>query len=207
LKKAGVKAWPKLFQNLRASRATELAAAYPEYMAAAWCGHSEKIAVEHYWQITEDDWQLAATRLTGEGVLNPVQKAGPKVPENTPETPNPLGPGDGHRGDKTPKNTGKTRFQPAFDRVNLAPPVGNEPAGPQRGVYAETTAFPRGRSQPGPKSGQVSPWLQALATLLDSCPEALQGLRDCICELVEQHGADTGVDSPERTPGAPKAPC
>jgi integrase len=88
LSKAGVKPWPKLFQNLRASRATELAAAFPAYMAAAWCGHNEKVAEEHYWQITEADWQRAATQPTGERVENPGHKAGQKGPRNTPETRN-----------------------------------------------------------------------------------------------------------------------
>jgi integrase len=34
--KAGVKPWPKLWQNLRASRATELADSYPSHVCAAW---------------------------------------------------------------------------------------------------------------------------------------------------------------------------
>lgn len=35
IRKAGLEQWPKLFQNLRASRATELAAEYPSHVAAA----------------------------------------------------------------------------------------------------------------------------------------------------------------------------
>lgn len=34
--KAGLKPWPKLFQNLRATRATELAAEFPSHVAAEW---------------------------------------------------------------------------------------------------------------------------------------------------------------------------
>jgi integrase len=60
IKRAGLTAWPKLFQNLRASRATELAAEYPGHVAAAWLGHSNKIADDHYRQVTDADFERAA---------------------------------------------------------------------------------------------------------------------------------------------------
>ena len=59
IKRAGVKAWPKLFHNLRASRATELANEYPAHVAAAWLGHSTLVAQKHYWQVTEADFAKA----------------------------------------------------------------------------------------------------------------------------------------------------
>jgi len=59
--RSGVKPWPKLFQNLRASRATELAAEHPGHVAAAWLGHSTIVAQKHYWQITDADFQQALT--------------------------------------------------------------------------------------------------------------------------------------------------
>ncbi|MBL8825430.1 MAG: tyrosine-type recombinase/integrase [Planctomycetaceae bacterium] len=64
-KRAGVEPWPKLFVNLRASRATELAEHYPGYLAAEWLGHSEAVANEHYRQVTEDQFRRAATEATG----------------------------------------------------------------------------------------------------------------------------------------------
>ena len=76
IKKAGLKAWPKMFNNLRASRATELARSYPGWMAAAWCGHSPEVAEEHYWQITADDWRRAAAELTGDGAEKAVHESG-----------------------------------------------------------------------------------------------------------------------------------
>ncbi len=62
--KAGLEAWPKLFANLRASRATELAAEHPGHVAAAWLGHSTTIANKHYWQVTESDFDQATGRGT-----------------------------------------------------------------------------------------------------------------------------------------------
>lgn len=60
IKSAGLTAWPKLFQNLRASRATELAAEHPGHVAAAWLGHSNKVADDHYRQVTDADFDRAA---------------------------------------------------------------------------------------------------------------------------------------------------
>jgi len=73
IKRAGLAAWPKLFQNLRASRATELAAEYPSHVAAYWLGHSTLVASKHYWQVTDEDYQRAAAEPTDGAVQNPVQ--------------------------------------------------------------------------------------------------------------------------------------
>lgn len=49
LKRAGIKPWPKLSQNLRSSRSTELITqGFPAYVVAAWLGHSVKVANTHY---------------------------------------------------------------------------------------------------------------------------------------------------------------
>jgi integrase len=51
---AGVKAWPKLFQNLRSSRQTELAEKYPIQVVCEWIGNTQTVAAKHYLQVTED---------------------------------------------------------------------------------------------------------------------------------------------------------
>jgi hypothetical protein len=45
--RAGLIKWPKLFQNLRASRQTELAAEYPLRVFCTWIGNSEAVAEKH----------------------------------------------------------------------------------------------------------------------------------------------------------------
>ena len=45
---AGITPWPKLLQNLRASRETELMAKYPVKDATAWIGNSVAVANKHY---------------------------------------------------------------------------------------------------------------------------------------------------------------
>jgi len=54
LKKAGIDQWPRLFQNLRASRQTELSWDYPDHVVCRWMGNSEKVANDHYFMDNED---------------------------------------------------------------------------------------------------------------------------------------------------------
>ena len=46
LKRAGVDAWPRLMQNLRSSRETELAQQFPIQTVTAWLGNTPKVALE-----------------------------------------------------------------------------------------------------------------------------------------------------------------
>lgn len=48
IKRAGVVAWPKLWQNLRASRETELLAKFPVKDVCSWIGNSPDVAMQHY---------------------------------------------------------------------------------------------------------------------------------------------------------------
>ncbi len=59
IRKAGLTPWPKLFQNLRASMATDLASKHPAHVAAAFLGHSTVVANKHYWQVTDEDFERA----------------------------------------------------------------------------------------------------------------------------------------------------
>jgi integrase len=66
LRRAGMKAWPRLYQNLRSSRETELAESFPIHVVAEWLGNSPKTALAHYTQVTEDHYRKA--------LQNPVQQ-------------------------------------------------------------------------------------------------------------------------------------
>jgi len=59
IRKAGLTPWPKLFQNLRSTRATELASDFPAHVAAEWMGHSTVVADKHYWRVTDADFERA----------------------------------------------------------------------------------------------------------------------------------------------------
>ena len=63
IRRAGLSPWPKLFQNLRSTRQTELTETYPAHVVCAWLGNSEAVARKHYLQVTEDHMQRAANAL------------------------------------------------------------------------------------------------------------------------------------------------
>jgi integrase len=60
IRAAGETPWERLFQNLRASRATELAEHFPGHVVAAWMGHSVTISAKHYLQVRDADFARAA---------------------------------------------------------------------------------------------------------------------------------------------------
>ena len=61
MRRLGIKPWPRLFHNLRASCETDLIrAGYSAHVAAAWLGHSPGVAVKHYLSVPEEDFQRAA---------------------------------------------------------------------------------------------------------------------------------------------------
>ena len=60
IRKAGIEPWPKLFQNLRSTRETELNETYPMHVVCSWIGNSPKVAAKHYLQTTPEHFQKAA---------------------------------------------------------------------------------------------------------------------------------------------------
>ena len=74
IRRAGVVQWPRLFQNLRASRETELTKEHPLHVVVAWIGNSAPIAAKHYLQLTDEDFDKAVQGGAESGAV-PVQKA------------------------------------------------------------------------------------------------------------------------------------
>ncbi len=75
---AGILPWIKPWQNLRSTRATELADLFPSHVAAAWLGHSVAVSDRHYRQVTDDHFEKAVLRAAKSGAVtlqNPVQSA------------------------------------------------------------------------------------------------------------------------------------
>ena len=59
LRRAGIKAWPKLYHNMRATRQTELLAQFPAKDVCDWLGNSQAVAMKHYAMPTDDSFQRA----------------------------------------------------------------------------------------------------------------------------------------------------
>ena len=88
-----MKSWPRLFQNLRASRETELAESYPLHVVCKWIGNTAKVAADHYLQVTEDHFQRAAkSGAVGmkNTMHNPVQQRSALTRTESPEVDKPL---------------------------------------------------------------------------------------------------------------------
>ena len=61
--RAGVRAWPKLFHNLRSSRQTELEEVFATHVVCAWLGNSPAVARAHYLQVRDSDFERAVAAL------------------------------------------------------------------------------------------------------------------------------------------------
>lgn len=60
IERAGAKAWPRLFHNMRASRQTELQESWPGHVVTDWMGNTEEVAKAHYLTTTDDHYRRAA---------------------------------------------------------------------------------------------------------------------------------------------------
>ena len=77
--KAGLTPWPKLFQNLRATRETELAETFPLHVVCEWIGNSQAVAKKHYLQVTDEHFAQATQGVAAKALQNALQQE-PKIP-------------------------------------------------------------------------------------------------------------------------------
>jgi integrase len=114
IRRAGLEPWPKLFQNLRSTRETELAEVFPMHVVCSWIGNSQNVAKKHYLQTTEEHFARACA---------PSEKAHRKAHQQP--APMPCNAMQGHR--KTRECTGLHSNNP----LQVAE-AGLEPARPVR---------------------------------------------------------------------------
>jgi integrase len=68
---ADLDVWPKVWQNIRATRENELELeGHREFAVRAWIGHSQKVAERNYRQITEEDFSKAVKSSSGQIVVS-----------------------------------------------------------------------------------------------------------------------------------------
>ena len=95
LRRAGVRAWERLFHNMRASRETELTEHFPLHVVCDWIGNSAVIAAKHYLQVTDSHFSKAAglspeksdAASPGTGGANCGAPASEKVAQNAAQHP------------------------------------------------------------------------------------------------------------------------
>jgi len=78
--RAGVKPWPKLFHNLRATRQTELAESYPIHVVCAWLGNTQAVAQNHYLQVVDAHFEKGAAQSGAESGALAAQNAAQRPP-------------------------------------------------------------------------------------------------------------------------------
>ena len=76
--RAGLKQWPKLWNNLRASCETDLMRKHPAHVVYGWMGNSERVAAEHYLQITDEDFETACAYCVQRELEQPRTAEKPK---------------------------------------------------------------------------------------------------------------------------------
>jgi len=79
VRKAGLEPWGKPFQNMRATRETELVETFPIQAACKWIGNSEAVAKEHYLQVTDEHFARA---VEGEKAQRQAQRQPSEPPGN-----------------------------------------------------------------------------------------------------------------------------
>ena len=92
VERAGLESWEKTFQNLRASRRTELEEQISNHVVNSWIGHSAKVAEKSYLQVTPDHWKAGASELAGDQISGPISvnlglSSGATKPANHEKTP------------------------------------------------------------------------------------------------------------------------
>jgi integrase len=87
IRKAGIEPWTRVFQNLRASRETELVEEVPVHVVASWLGNSPETAAKHYLTVLEAHFERAVcsdsrVRGTDMGHTTAVRGCQTLTPEN-----------------------------------------------------------------------------------------------------------------------------
>lgn len=113
IRKAGLKPWPKPWQNMRSTRQTELSETFPIHVVCAWIGNTLEVAGEHYLQTTAEHFERAA---------KPPQEAAQNAAQKSSETDGSSEKGKGKNRDGDSKNA----FQGA-KAMSHAGPQGFEP--------------------------------------------------------------------------------
>ena len=64
IRRAGFEPWPKLFQNIRSSRQTELEEHFPFHVVCAWMGNSESVDQKCDLQVTEEHFSQGTSKIS-----------------------------------------------------------------------------------------------------------------------------------------------
>ncbi len=176
IRRAGLAAWPKVFHNLRASCETDLMANHPSHVVTAWIGNTPKIALGHYLQTLDSDFQKAVQGSAESGavvVQNAVQ---------------------------SPTAANRQEVTAAAERLEISalqtsPVVGSHSlsicSGGQGGTRNPaakgqiSSTFAPSATSSGAESGAVAADSPEIRTLLDAWPTLSEPIRRAILSLIQ----------------------
>jgi len=78
VRRAGLETWPRLWHSMRASCETDLARQFPLAVVAKWLGNTQAVAMRHYVDVTDADFERAAAGTgpsDGQAAQNAAQHA------------------------------------------------------------------------------------------------------------------------------------
>jgi integrase len=120
IRRAGVKQWPKLFHNLRASRETELMRKYDLATVCKWIGNSPAVAAKHY--ATSVDLSGDFRRAAGIDAETNTNKAQQKAQQTAVASEGPAMTDEVSKNEKTPENRGLVETCQAASNADLLRP-------------------------------------------------------------------------------------
>jgi site-specific recombinase XerD len=142
IKKAGLSPWPRLWQNLRASRETELCQSFPLPIVCRWIGNSEVVMNKHYAMMTDADFTRAADVRVGGG------KAAHKAAHSPAATGRHANRSEGVNATETPEN-GDIRQK---TRISEYPLMGDKGPKPFAGSLGKSHGKRPGGAQSGARA-------------------------------------------------------
>lgn len=125
--RAGVTPWPKLWQNLRATRQTELEAEFPLHVVCRWLGNSPGVARKHYLQVTDEHFAKAAGVAAAGGPARVSDQAAYARCAHSNAAMHEMGSNAGNGSSPDEANAGDCATLPPVANVNIAE-AGVEPA-------------------------------------------------------------------------------
>ena len=127
IRRADLEPWPKLFQNLRSTRETELAEEYPMHVVCKWIGNSQPVAAQHYLQLTDEHFERALRGNHGAGESEAAQNAAQNLHEMTRNTPKQR-PAAGDEPESNSSKNDNLQLASAYCGSGKMPGTGVEPA-------------------------------------------------------------------------------
>jgi hypothetical protein len=198
IRRAGLLPWPKLWQNLRSTRQTELAESFPSHVVAKWIGNSERIAEEHYLQLTDEHFERAITMpaiTTTDMASNVAQKAAQYAHATTVARHCTAVQDPKLVHEKTQELPGVANSCTTFCNCHLGAegfePAPNSSGKPQVSVPSAAKSGAVGARDGGfdPEADRIGDHLDAdLATVVGVWPSLSQSARDAILRIVAQDG-------------------